>query len=155
MSQVDGNLATLAAQGLRAAPSAYVILVGPWLVLVALLFVADLRAPGGGAFQATLLVAAVALAWSVWLRGFRVRINSTTLEYRDGLYRTQVCSLGEIRRVVHGWVEFKSVGRRVSAPRLVVELMGGSSIVINSKVFARESLREMERVLGDGNPSAT
>lgn len=132
---------------LRATGSAYAILVGPWLAISALGLFAHARAPKSGALSASLLAASVAAIWIVWLRGFRVRISGVSFEYRNGLYRRHSCHPDEVRSMTHRWVGFSRLGRRVSVPRLVVELKDGTQILINSKVFSRVSLRLMRDLL--------
>jgi fatty acid desaturase len=104
----------------RAAVSAYIVLAGIWFLLAfsfLALFLSDHRPGTGGAVFVPL---GVGMLWVGWLRGFRLDVGQENLSYRDGLYRTTVVPLREIRDVKNTWIEWRVLTRALRVPRLVI-----------------------------------
>jgi hypothetical protein len=104
----------------RAAASAYIVLAGIWFLFafigLALLLRSDLPSMGAG----VILPLAVGMLWVGWLRGFRLEVGKENLSYRDGLYRTTVVPLSEIRDVKNAWIEWRVLTLALRVPRLVI-----------------------------------
>jgi hypothetical protein len=144
MSSPVGTSSLLA----RAAVSAYIVLAGIWflLALTFLAFFLNDHRPGMGA--GVLLPLAVGMLWIGWLRGFRLEVGKDKLSYRDGLYRSTVIPLSEIREVKNAWIEWRLLTRALQVPRLVVTYGSKRSrLAINAKPFRRQDIQHAVEIL--------
>jgi hypothetical protein len=124
------------------------VLTGPWCVLALVCIRTYFKVPLGGWESGALLTGGVALLWSLWLSGFRIRVVDGVLEYRDGLYRTSRIPLGEIAQMRSEWVRWHLLGRKLEVPRLaVIGVDGEKAILINPKPFAWPDLQLLRKAV--------
>jgi hypothetical protein len=132
----------------RAAVSAYIVLAGIWFLLAfafLALFLSDHR-PGMGA--GVLLPLGVGMLWIAWLRGFRLEVGKENLSYRDGLYRSTIIPLSEIREAKNAWIEWRLLTRALRVPRLVITYGSKRSrLAINAKPFRRQDIQHATEIL--------
>lgn len=134
----------------RAAISSYIILAGVWIIL-AVVIVAD-RRHGGNILG--LVSIGVGLIWIAWLRGFRLEIGAGKLEYRNGLYKSVIVPLGEIREAKNAWVEWRRLGRVLRVPRLVIVYGAQANrLCINTKPFRRHDIQLAIDLLRKSTPA--
>jgi hypothetical protein len=137
----------------RAAVSAYIVLAGIWFLLAFLflaLFLSKHR-PGTGA--AVVVPLGVGMFWVGWLRGFRLDVGQKNLSYRDGLYRTTVVPLNEIRDAKNAWIEWRILTCSLRVPRLVIAFGSKrNQLAINAKPFRRKDIQHtMEMLRASGS----
>jgi hypothetical protein len=132
----------------RAAPSSYFALAGIWFVLGMAYGLLALSRPLQGMLVPLALCISCGVAWIIWLRGFRIRISPSKVEYRNGLYNLIVIPLNEVTEVQNTYVEWKILTRSVRAPRMVV-IYGKQSdrVTINIKPFRNEDVRTLLNIL--------
>jgi hypothetical protein len=149
----------------RASISGYVVLSGIWFALASLfLWCAIFRASSEpqniesarlGMLSTAALCTVVGLLWCAWLKGFRLQVSSGVLEYRNGLYQTQRVKIKDIQRVSSKWIEWRVLWRRITVPRMVIELRDAHSIAINIKPFSRPDLARLKSILSGHTSCAT
>lgn len=133
----------------RACPSAYLALTGIWLALSAGYCWLALRSENDSLKVGAIIALSVALVLGLWLHGFRLRVSNDRIEHRDGFYRCTVIETPQITDIKHSLVEYRFLGRTLRVPRLVVtweDSSGLKHLIINTKPFQREVVRQIERV---------
>lgn len=130
-----------------AAPIAYVVLTGVWFVLSVGYLLLYLRSGAESLLGGAGIALIPAFGFSLWLRGFLIVIEGSSLIYRDGLYRRSELLLDEALTVETTWVSWPLFGSQLGLPRLVLRSRTGASVVINTKPFRKADLRSMLRVL--------
>jgi hypothetical protein len=122
----------------RAAPRAYAVLCGPWLMLALLWGYASLKR-GEVQLTAVLVCLLPALLFAFWLRGFVLELHSDSFLYRSrfrgmraGLYRDIAGLLVSTASPVTG-----------NPLRGKLRLSSGATVSINWKVFPREALNAL------------
>lgn len=127
--------------GLHASYTSFIVLSAVPAVLLLLYMWLAISRPASSAWLGAMMLAGIILAWWIWLRGYRVRLNEDVLEYRDGLYRTHRIRVSEITSAEHGWIEFPILNRRLTVPRLILTTADEENrVLINSKVFSRRDI---------------
>lgn len=132
--------------------SSYFVLSGIWFVLAIGYALLGLRNPKSNCLDVSLGTFLIGLLWVFWLRGFRLRIDSDQIEYRNGLYKSVAVPLKEITNVRNSWIEWKRLGRAVKIPRLIITYGAqASSIAINTKPFRKQDIRFVMSILASDN----
>lgn len=133
---------------MRAAPSSYLVLCGVW-VLIALGYLAlSLRNPSSGLGKGAAIAGTVAFLWWLWLQGFKIKITQSFLEYRDGFFKSFRIPLSEIDQLKDASIEWRTLGRRIRAPRLlVINNDQRVAISINTKPFRLADLQKIRMVI--------
>ena|ERR1700733_5187205 len=135
-----------------AAFSSYVVLSGIWFVLALTFAVLALGSHRPGVQAGVAISLAVGLLWVCWLRGFRLQIGIKNLEYRDGLYRSVVVPVCEIKEVKNSWVEWRVLSRLLRVPRLIVVYGNPTQyLFINTKPFSRQKIHRAIELLRGSN----
>jgi hypothetical protein len=147
---------------IRASIAGYIALGAIWIILGGFFVYLAFTRPGGNIWCGAVTCFSVAVAFWVWLRGFKIILSDQWFEYRDGFFRTTGVPTPEIEEVKVEWVSagHHLAGRKI--PRLLVIARNGTlTIRVNPKPFSRRDLRKIfERfpaapgVAGDG-PAAT
>jgi hypothetical protein len=128
---------------LRASYSAYLVLMGIWVVFGIGYLLLAIKNPGRGLHVPAVLSLAVSVAWWVWLRGFRILVCLDVVEYRNGLYVTRRVPRSSIRDIRSTWTEFNIFGKGIRLPRIVIETTDQQEIVINPKPFKRDEIGKL------------
>jgi hypothetical protein len=132
----------------RAAVSAYIVLAGFWLLISFMIFLLDLRRHPPGTDWGAIVPLGVGALWIVWLRGFRLEVSQGDLSYRDGLYRSTMVPLSDIREAKNTWIGWKLLTRKLQVPRLVVTYGSKSDrLAINAKPFRRQDIQRVIEIL--------
>jgi hypothetical protein len=142
----------------RSSISGYLALGGIWVLLAALfVWCAIFRTASEsaeiamssrmGMLTVAAFCAGVACVWCAWLRGFRLRVVNGEFEYRNGLYQTRRARLGDIQNVGSKQIRWRLLWRKLSIPRMVIELRDAPPIVINVKPFSRSDLARLRAIL--------
>ena len=134
---------------LAAAPSAYLVVTGVWFLLAVGYGFLYLRDNADGLLVGASIAAVVGLGFSLWLNGFLIVLDESSLAYRDGVYRWSRIALEDLSSIEVVWIGWGLFGARVRLPRLVVRSRAGSLIVINTKPFRQSDIRELRRALGE------
>ncbi len=86
--------------------------------------------------------------WGVALRGYRVRIRDGVLEYRNPLYITQRCHLGDIQQCVLRWEASIHNGVRHTRLMLYVKLRTTDPLRIPMPPFSPDDQAHLRELLG-------
>lgn len=133
----------------RAAPHAYIFLVGPFFVLFVFFAYLEFARPASNAWQGAAFGLVFCLFWVIWLRGFRLTLTKDLLTYRDGFYRTKSVDPSRIIAVEHDWIRRKILLRAIPTPRVFVitDDDSGPPLMINPKPFNRAAFRKLQKAL--------
>jgi hypothetical protein len=138
----------------RAAVSAYLVLGAPFFLLAMGCAIVAWKHPERNAQTGAAICFLAGVLWAAWVRGFRIRITADQIEYRDGFYRSVTVPLNTIREVKNTWIEWKTFGRHLQIPRLVIVYGNDRRLAaINTKPFKRRDLRTVNDVLQKSLPN--
>lgn len=130
---------------IRATVSSFVMLSGIYVVLAIVYLISAIQTPGHGWGKGAMLAGGVAILWWCWLGAFKITITKSILEYRDGLFKTSRIKISEIGKIKFTWIESNILGRRISAPRLLVVSKDRSVVIkINPKPFSQNDLDKVQ-----------
>ena len=134
---------------LKASLGSYAVFCGVWIVLALGDAALTVLRPGTEAWKGALVTGIVATACLTWMSGHRVRVSSTQVEYRDGLFRSRTIPRKHVVGLTSTWAPLRVLGREIKVPRLtVVSSHGAESFQINPKPFSRRSLSALHEALG-------
>jgi hypothetical protein len=134
----------------RASRGGYIVFGVLYFPMVAAMLVAFARGRLQGQEYILLLPLLLLVPTYLPLLAFKIKITTEYFEYRDGLWRVHRCHRSSITGVENVWVEFSRLGRVLRIPRLVIRCKNApeDTILINSKPFSREALKQLREILG-------
>jgi len=130
----------------RASVSAYLVLAGPFLAIGVLFLVAALKKSGeSNVLEGSWVCLAIALAWIVWLSGFRVTMSEESLSYRNGFFQNRDLPWTSISDIETCFVTWPFLPRSIQVPRfrVITSEADREDILINPKPFPRTLKREI------------
>ncbi len=132
---------------------AYVVLTGIWYLLAIFYLMLYLKGGAPNVMLGGAIAALVGFGMTGWLSGFKLVIDGTSLEYRDGFYKMtkfEVCDIVCVRMVRVFWPLF---GPRLSVPRLEIRSKTDDIILINTKPFRRNDFQQFRRKINEILPA--
>lgn len=131
----------------RACASAYMVLVGVW-VLLSLSFLYSALHGAKGTWPVVVVCACPLIYFLLWLGSFRITILESTLSYRTLFGGTLAVPLNEIEKAE---IKVNAAGKGCPVWQLILWPMPTTQkkpIIINMKVFSKADLNRVFDVLG-------
>lgn len=133
----------------KSAPSTYLVMGGLFTGLAVWAMWVQLLNASADSWKGAAVSVFMAVAWTIWARGFRIRITASTLEYRDGLYRVHAIPRSDVSGFEAEWITWPIFGSAITVPRMVVKTFGKEiAIIINPKPFRRDAMAKVRALLG-------
>jgi hypothetical protein len=130
---------------IRSSLLSYVMLIGIWIFLAIGSIAFAVKIPHHGWEKSVALTGCVIVLLACWLRGFKITVTNTFLEYRDGLYKSSKIALLDIADIKHKSLKVHHQPHRIGPYQiLIISKNSGSIITINTKPF---KLIDIQKVL--------